>query len=151
MKQPEEGVLEQLQDRIYTVLRTKHDFQLMPIVTAKRSNFEKFCERLVGEGMGEGLFISPPLACKLVENVPGPVYEQVDFSVRIIENILTNRSGKSVILTAEKVTALLHLYAMKFGDKSWTISCRTKDPWSFEGDTCRNILTVHFTTMCSFN
>jgi hypothetical protein len=149
MRQPREGILEYFQDRIYMILRSKNDFQGLRIASRKRSNLEIFCEQLVLEDIGEGLFITPPLPRKLIENVPGPVYEQIDFSVQIIENIITNRTGRSAILIAEKVSSLLHLYAINLDENTWTIVCRTKDPWTFEGDTCKNIITIHFTTMGS--
>jgi hypothetical protein len=149
MKQPREGILEYFQDHIYMILRSKNDFQGLRIASRKRSNFETFCEQLVLEGIGEGLFITPPLPRKLIENVPGPVYEQIDFSVQIIENIITNQSGRSAILIAEKVASLLHLRAVRFGDNIWTIACRSRDPWTFEGDAYKNVINVYFTTMGS--
>ncbi|MDR1906603.1 MAG: hypothetical protein LBQ03_00010 [Puniceicoccales bacterium] len=147
MKQPREGILEHFQDRIYTILRSKNDFQTLRIAGRKRSNFESFCEQLVLEGIGEGLFVSPPLPRKLIENVPGPVYEQIDFSVQVIENIITNQTGRSAILIAEKVATLLHLRGVSLGGNLWTISCQTKDPWTFDGDAYKNVITLHFTTM----
>ncbi|MDR1434893.1 MAG: hypothetical protein LBI77_00610 [Puniceicoccales bacterium] len=150
MKQPREGILEHFQDHIYAILRSKNDFLTLHIASHKRSNFDAFCGQLIGESFGEGLFIGSPLPRKLIENVPGPVYEQVDFSVQIIENIVTNQSGRSALLIAEKVAALLHLLQMNFAGRLWTISCRTKDPWAFEGDDYRNIIALYFTTMCSF-
>jgi hypothetical protein len=147
MKQPREGILEHFQDRIYAILRSKNDFLPLFIVGDKRSNFEAFCERLAMDGIGEGLFIRPPLPRKIIENVPGPVYEQIDFSIQVVENILTNRTGRSAILIAEKVAALFHLYEMNCGGQWWTITCRSKDPWTFEGDAHKNIIAVHFTTM----
>jgi hypothetical protein len=149
MKQPQEGILEYFQDHIYMILRSKNDFQGLRVASCKRSNLETFCEQLVLEGIGEGLFIMPPLPRKLIENVPGPIYEQIDFSVQIIENIITNQTGRSAILIAEKVASLLHLRAINLDENIWTIACRTKDPWTFEGDTCKNVITIHFTTMGS--
>jgi hypothetical protein len=150
MKQPQEGILESFQDHIYAILRSKNDFQRLHIASYKGSDFDAFCEQLIGEAVGEGLFIGPPLPRKLIENVPGPVYEQVDFAVQVIENIVTNQTGRSSLLIAEKVAALLHLLEMHFAGRLWTISCRTKDPWTFEGDSHKNIIALHFTTMCSF-
>ncbi|MDR1591067.1 MAG: hypothetical protein LBR92_03685 [Puniceicoccales bacterium] len=149
MRQPREGILEYFQDRIYMILRSKNDFHGLRIAGRKRSNFGTFCEQLVWEGIGEGLFITPPLPRKLIENVPGPVYEQIDFSVQIIENMITNQTGRSAILIAEKVASLLHLRAINFDSNVWTITCRSKDPWTFEGDAYKNIITIHFTTMGS--
>lgn len=150
MKQPQEGILEHLQDDIYALLRSKNDFQMLRIASRKRSNFETFCDQLIIEGVGEGLLVTPPLPRKLVANVPGPVYEQIDFLVQIIENIVTNQTGRSIILVAEKVTTLLHLREMNVGGNLWTINCRANDPWTYEGDIDKNIITVHFMTMCSF-
>jgi hypothetical protein len=147
MKPPKEGILEQFQDRIYTILRSKSDFQTLRIASRKRSNFDTFCEQLILEGIGEGLFITPPLPRKLIENVPGPVYEQIDFSIQIIENVITNLSGSSSISIAEKIAVFFHLYEINLNGKLWIIACRSKDPWSFEGDTYKNIITIHFTTM----
>ncbi|MDR0740147.1 MAG: hypothetical protein LBF34_00355 [Puniceicoccales bacterium] len=149
MKQPQEGILEHFQDHIYMILRSRNDFQGLRIASRKRSNLETFCEQLVLEGIGEGLFVSPPLPRKLIENVLGPIYERIDFSVQVIENIITNQTGRSAILIAEKVASLLHLHAINFGENVWTITCRTQDPWTFEGDTCKNVITIHFTTMGS--
>jgi hypothetical protein len=150
MKQPQEGILEYFQDQICAILRSKNDFQTLYIASRRRNNFDAFCEQLAMEGVGEGLFVTPPLPRKLIENVPGPVYEQIDFSVQIIENIITNRSGRTAISIAEKVAALLHLHEIVLGGKLWTITCRTKDPWSFEGDNYKNIINIYFTTMGDF-
>ncbi|MDR1906828.1 MAG: hypothetical protein LBQ03_01230 [Puniceicoccales bacterium] len=147
MKQPREGILEYFQDQIYAILRSKNDFQSLFIAGDKRSNFDAFCNQLAADGIGEGLLIMPPLPRKIIENVPGPVYEQIDFSVQIIENIITNQSGRSAILIAEKVAALFHLREINLGGNLWTIACRSKDPWTFEGDAHKNVIAVHFTTM----
>ncbi|MDR2812393.1 MAG: hypothetical protein LBB05_01195 [Puniceicoccales bacterium] len=147
MKQPREGILEYFQDHVYAILRSKNDFQGLRIARYKRSNFETFCEQLTLEGIGEGLFITPPLPRKLIENVPGPVYEQIDFSIRIIENVMTNRSGSSSIAIAEKIAAFFHLHEINLGGKLWIIACKSKDPWSFDGDAYKNVIGIHFTTM----
>jgi hypothetical protein len=150
MRQPQEGILERLQDDIYRLLRSKNGFRRLGISSRKWSNFDTFCNQIIREGMGEGLFVTPPLPRKLIENVPGPVYEQIEFSIQIIENIATNQSGYSAMLTAEKIATLLHLRNISVGGNLWTIRCRTQDPWTFAGDGDKNIITLHFITMGSF-
>ncbi|MDR2807188.1 MAG: hypothetical protein LBB11_03465 [Puniceicoccales bacterium] len=150
MKQPQEGLLERFQEQVYAILRSKNDFQMLSIGTEKRSDFGSFCERLVRESIGQGLWITPPLPNKLIENVPGPVYEQVDFSIRVIENILTNATGCSAIDIAEGVTTLLHLKETYCCGRLWVMRCRTKEPWLYEDDDYKNIITLHFMTTCSF-
>jgi hypothetical protein len=147
MGQPRIGILEHFRDRIHTILRSQNDFQGLRFAGCNRSNVESFCEQLVLEGVGEGLLVTPPLPRKLIENVPGPVYEQIDFSIRVIENMMTNQTGRSAILIAEKIATLFHLRPMDFDGNLWTIACRSKDPWTFEGDIYKNVIGVHFTTM----
>lgn len=150
MRQPFEGLLEQLQDHVYDVLRTKNEFKPLYIVKQKRSSLEFFCEQLQEQGIGEGILITPPLPKKIVEQVPGPVYEQIDFSIKVIENIVTNESGVSSIFVAEMVTHLLHLYTCECGGQRWEITCQAKSPWEFQEDLYKNVITVFFQTRGSF-
>jgi hypothetical protein len=53
------------------------------------------------------------------------------------------------MLIAEKIAALFHLREMNLDGNLWTITCRSQDPWTFESDVYKNIITVHFTTMGS--
>ncbi|MDE6576471.1 MAG: hypothetical protein K2L24_03720 [Opitutales bacterium] len=150
MGQPLEGILEQLQERIYDALRAQHDLQKVAIAIRKRSSLELFCEQLIQQSLGEGIFIDTPLPKVIVSGVPGPVYQEIAFAVQVIENVATNESGSSGILVAEKIAHHLHLREFVFGDQSWIVSCREKDPWQFEGDAFKNTITLHFTTMYSF-
>lgn len=150
MSQPLEGILEQLQERIYDALRMQHDFQKIAIAIRKRSSLELFCDQLVKQGIGEGIFIDVPLPKEIVPGVPGPVYQQIAFAIQVIENIATNESGSSGMRVAEQVVHQLHLQEFVFGDQRWLVHCREKEPWQFEGDAFKNTITLHFTTMYSF-
>lgn len=150
MKQPFEGVLEQLQDRVYQELRRQHDFQKICIMEQKRSSLSSLCEQLIQRQLGEGIFITAPLPKKIVSDVPGPVYEQIVFSVQVIENITINRSGHSALSIAERIAQQLHLKEFVFGNQRWTVRCNDKDPWTFEWNDGENIITLNFSTQYSF-
>ena len=147
MKPSQEGILEHFQNHIYAFLRSKNEYREFMIARHQRSNLESFWDQLAMEVIRSGIFITPPLPRVLIENVPGPVYEQIDFSVQVVEYPITSPTGWSAISIAERVTSLLHLYEMDFDGRRWIVTCRTKDPWTFEGNYDRNVITVNFTTM----
>ena len=150
MRQPFEGVLEQLQDRVYQELRSLNDFQKIAIVAQKRSSLESFCEQLIQQNLGEGIFIAAPLPKKIVSEVAGPVYEQIELAVQIVENVATNESGHSALFLAEHVAHHLHMKKFIFGEQAWNVYCRDKDPWACECDAYRNVITLYFMTQYSF-
>ena len=150
MRQPFEGVLEQLQDRVYQELRMLSDFQKICIVAQKRSSLESFCEQLIQQNLGEGIFIAAPLPKKIVSEVAGPVYEQIELAVKIVENVATNESGSSALFLAERIAQCLHMKEFLFGEQSWSVRCRDKDPWTWECDAYRNVVTLFFVTQYSF-
>lgn len=94
---------------------------------------------------GVCLIVSLPLPEKVHPHLPGPVFESVSVKVRVVENVLTQRS--QLLEVAEHVSRLLHLFNPNL--KSWPtrLILNPKTPWKLVSDRnapMRSVIDLEF-------
>jgi hypothetical protein len=106
--------------------------------------------RSVAEGgAGVAILILPPYPAEVIPNTSGPVFKKIVCKIQVIENLATNRTGRSAIFVAEKVTQYLHLWRSRFVDWNDELVLSNENPWQTTLGNNANIITLQFVTHCS--
>jgi hypothetical protein len=144
-----EGIFEKLQDAVEKRLIGLNKLRNVPIVTYKQSDAMSIINTAVKTGIGVAILLLPPVPNGANKHTVGPVFSGVLVEVKLIEDPMTNRSGRTALSLAEAIMESLHGWHPGIGDESYQL---TLDPgWN----ACRanrendlNCITVKLLMPC---
>lgn len=137
------GILEDFQRYVRVKLQSCNEFCGIYIF-AKICDLESWMEYYIHSGYDIGIFINTPIPCSIIENIDGPVWDRVDFEIKVIENLLTNTSNRSAINIAEKICAYLHLMNIDLEHWHGKISLKKNDNWEQNSSCERTEVSLRF-------
>jgi hypothetical protein len=143
------GLLEKFQIGLEKYLHGLNEFRSTPIITTKQSDIDAILRTSTGGGIGVVILVLPPTPVDVMPNTPGPVFRKIMCKIQVIENLATNRTGRSAIFIAEKIMQYLHLWRPQVADWNDELALSDDSPWkaSQEGNT--SVITMQFETHCS--
>ncbi|MDR0679730.1 MAG: hypothetical protein LBF42_01685 [Puniceicoccales bacterium] len=144
-----DGLLEKFQSSVEKYLRELNDFRGTPILTYKQSDINSVVRSAINGGIGVAILILPPGPAEVVPNAAGPVFEKVICKIQVIENLATNKTGRSAIFIAEKIMQYLHLWQSKVSDWNEELTLSADHPWQTTQESDTNVITLQFETNCS--
>ena len=142
------GILEDFQRHIRLRMQTCNEFCGIYIAT-NIGDFESWMEYFIRSGNDIGIYIATPSPVSIIEGVAGPVWDRVEFEVKVIENTLTNTSNRSAVNIAEKICGYLHLQAIGLEHWHGKIALKRSDNWEQKFEYGHSEVTLRFEGMLS--
>ncbi|MDR2377398.1 MAG: hypothetical protein LBD54_01435 [Puniceicoccales bacterium] len=140
------SVLEALQREVYETLCQIGGFRELPIHCGSPSHFEAQIRQRAEMSSGLHLYVHPPIPLRIEEGLGGPLFDELDLCVEVLEYSLSNDSPWSAIAVAEEVCRRLHGLALAPPALQGQLVCRPDRPWDYAFEGSPNRLRLHFTT-----
>jgi hypothetical protein len=144
-----DGLLEKFQTNLEKYLRGLNEFRGVHILAHRQSDIGSVLRSTSDGALGVAIIILPPHPVSIVPNAPGPVFKKIACKVRIVENLATNKTGRSAISVAEKVMQYLHLWRPQVADWNDELVLSGDNPWQAALENDANVITLQFVTHCS--
>jgi len=140
------SVLEQLQDAIVRELRDRLVATGATIVVRREDDVESQIESAMRGSFGLSVLVLDPRPAMLAPEARGPVFTQIELTVRVIENLLINQTGNSLVAVAERVSQALHLFPVPGAMGGGVMRLAGKNAWTSPSAPRRNAVTLdlHF-------
>ncbi|MDR2737378.1 MAG: hypothetical protein LBB18_00335 [Puniceicoccales bacterium] len=117
-----EGLLEKLQDAVEKRLLSVSELRNIPILASKGSDLPSIIETNSKIAIGSAIVLMPPIPSGADEHAIGPIFGGVVVEVKIFENTMVNRTGKSLLFLAETVMENLHGWYPGVGDENYQLT-----------------------------
>jgi hypothetical protein len=121
----EEGILEKIQNAVGERLLALNELRNIPILTYRQSDLNSAMQANLKSGIGTVILLMPPIPTRTQPHVVGPVFGEVMVEIKIIENTVGNKSGKSLLSLAETVMQNLHLWSPGVSDCDYRLDLAT--------------------------
>lgn len=105
-----ESFLETLQDAIqgYLLGRKVIAGKSIKVLTRKESNFEATIQKQIDQITGITVSVLYPFPTRINGEVDGMEAEEISVQIRVIEKVITNRTGVTALYLAEYILRVLH-------------------------------------------
>jgi len=144
------SILENLQREVYRHIRQFGGFRGLPIHIGAPSDFGARVQQQARESSGLQIHIHPPIPLRIEEGLAGPLFDELDLCVEVLEHAVSNDSGWSAIAVAEELCRQLHGLPLPAPALQGQLVCRTEKPWEYFFEDGRNRLRLHFTATATF-
>jgi hypothetical protein len=144
-----DGLFEKFQNSLEKYLRELNEFRGTPILMHKQSDIDSVLHSAISGGVGGVILILPPIPVEVIPNTLGPMFKKIVGKIQVIENLATNRTGRSAIFIAEKVTQYLQLWRPQAADWNDELMLSTDNPWQTTREHDRTTITLQFEIHCS--
>jgi len=121
--------LQALQDAALTRLAAYPVLDTLNLSRHNASDTAGLVDEAVTTGIGLSVLVMPPLPERVAPGAPGPVFEEVELRVRVIENPWTNTTGLTALAVAERVSQALHLWQPQLPGWSAPLRLAGRRPW----------------------
>jgi hypothetical protein len=140
------SVLTTLQEAVAQQLRQHLGLPGATVLARRASDLESQIEAVVQAAVGLSLIVLDPLPRRVAPAVPGPAFLEIALTVRVIENLLTNDTGASLLAAAERACQVLHLWPLPPACGDGTLLLAETDPWTTPAGNTRGAtaLDLHF-------
>lgn len=135
------SLLEDIQEYVAGLLRTKAAFAGFDVVTRKRGNIVSQVEESIAR-IGAAIVVLPPRATVSTE-VQGPEFERIELAITCFENPVINTTGRSALAVAEQVHAHLHLHTPRIDGVTSPILSARDAIVPIDEDTENNVITAN--------
>lgn len=143
-------ILHNVQTKILEFLKTQKQLENFTILPCGLGSLENLHSKSLAAAQGMTILLSHPLPTKLVENISGPCFEQIEFQVAIGQDghaLATSRP----LDTAETLSHLLSHHPFKEELWSGAFALTLKSPWKeIQSVGHRQWVQVHFISV-AFN
>ncbi|MDR2436175.1 MAG: hypothetical protein LBD33_02605 [Puniceicoccales bacterium] len=143
------GLLEKFQTSLEKYLRGLNEFRGVHILAHKQSDIDSALRSVAESGIGVAIVVLPPHPTGVIPYASGPAFKKIVCKIQVIENLATNRTGRSAISVAEKVMQYLHLWRPRIADWNDELVLSSDDPWQTALGNNANIITLQFVIHCS--
>ncbi|MDR3143748.1 MAG: hypothetical protein LBT57_02805 [Puniceicoccales bacterium] len=145
------SVLEALQREVYETLCQIGGFRELPLHFGSPSNFEAQLRHRTEMSSGLHLYVHPPIPLRIEEGLEGPLFDELDLCIEVLEHSLSNNSHWSAIAVAEEVCRQLHGFALSPPALQGQLVCRSDRPWDYAFENSLSRLRLHFTATGSLS
>lgn len=122
----------------------------LPIHTQSQSWFEAQIHCKTEMTSGIHIRIHPPIPLHIEEGVTGPLFDDLDLCIEILEHPISNTSGWSAVTAAEAICRQLHELSLQAPSWQGQLVCRTEKPWHYQFEDELNRIQLHFTATGTF-
>lgn len=142
------SVLENLQMAVVRQLREQLCLAGTNVVARRSADLDSQIETSVQTALGLSLIVLDPCPRRIEPAAPGPVFLEIALTVRVIENLLLNQSGPSLLTAAERASQVLHLWPLPPPWADNVLRLAEKNAWSTTTSPLRGAvaLDLHFIT-----
>jgi hypothetical protein len=144
------SVLEAFQREIHEALRQISHFRDLPIHIDSRSWFEAQIRCQAEMTSGIHIRIHPPIPRHIEKGIAGPIFNDLELCIEILEYPISNTSSWSAIAIAETICRQLHGLSLTPPTWQGQLVCRTEKAWSYAFEDTPNCIQLYFTATCSF-
>jgi hypothetical protein len=140
------SVLEHLQAAVVRELRERLCLAGAVVVARRAADLDSQLDAAVQSALGLSLLVLDPRPRKISPTAPGPVFVDIALTVRVIENLLVNSTGPSLLAAAERASQVLHLWPLPAPCADGVLRLADTDPWTQPGNPQRGAvaLDLHF-------
>ena len=141
--------LETLQRSIYETVRDRQELNGIPVINSHPDDLSSQIQWLTAQPLGLSISILPPKLTQLKNNLALPLDGEVECTIRILEDLYTNRSGKSAIEVGEFLLQLLNGRSLAGNALTFSLMAKTNSPWALKEDfpnDSKILLELTFTT-----
>ncbi|MDR1414075.1 MAG: hypothetical protein LBI56_04035 [Puniceicoccales bacterium] len=144
-----EGIFEKLQDAIEKRLLSLSELRDVPILTYKQSDLHSVIESDVKSSGRTAILLLPPIPGHMHPHVVGPVFSSVIIEVKIVENAISCKCGRSLLFLAEVVAQALHMWHPGIGDANYRLELAPgMDSCKANREDGVNYFAMRFTVPC---
>jgi hypothetical protein len=93
--------------------------------------------------------IHPPIPLRIEEGISGPIFDDLELCIEVLEYPMSNTSGWSIVAVAEQICRQLHGLALQAPSGSGQLSCRSEKPWHYQFEDTHNRIQIYFTAACT--
>jgi hypothetical protein len=93
--------------------------------------------------------IHPPIPLHIEEGIIGPLFDDLDLCIEILEYPVSNVSGWSAIAAAEAICHQLHGLSLQASSWQGQLVCRTERSWEYQFEDLLNRIRIHFSATCA--
>jgi hypothetical protein len=138
--------LETLQEAVAQQLRQHLCLPGAAVLARRASDLESQIEAVIQAAVGLSLIVLDPRPRRVAPSVPGPAFLEIELTVRVIENLLTNDAGAGLLAAAERACQVLHLWPLPEPCGDGALLLAETDPWTTPTGITRGAtaLDLHF-------
>jgi hypothetical protein len=145
MQPQTQSVLESLQWEVQDALARVNPLRSLPIHTHSQSWFEAQIRCQTEMTSGIHIRIHPPIPLRLEEGISGPIFDDLELCIEVLEYPINNTSGWSIVAVAEQICRQLHGLVLQPPSGSGQLSCRPERPWHYQFEDACNRIQIYFT------
>jgi hypothetical protein len=144
-----QSVLESLQTEVRDALLKANPLRNIPLHTQSQSWSEAQIRSRTEMTSGIHIRIHPPIPLCIEEGITGPLFNDLDLCIEVLEYPISNASGWSAVATAEAICHQLHGLSLQAPSWQGQLVCRTERPWEYQFEDILNCIRIHFSATCA--
>ncbi len=140
------SILENLQMAVVRQLREQSTLASATIMARRTVDLDSQIEAATQASLGMSIIVLDPCPSRVELSLPGPVFQEITITLRLVENLLIKPNGPGLLAAAEQTSHALHLWPLPTPWADSVLRLAERNPWTTLANPVRGTVTLdlHF-------